>query len=195
MSREFEHLIDTSDLDPAERERLFRAHELLLAAGPPPELTAGIRQPPAPVVRLRARRRAAGALAAAAAVAAACFAGGYELAAGGGGMKVARSATMEDRQGRALASLRIGYMQQGGNWPVEMTVRGLPQQRNRAAYYLLLLWKDGKPAGVCGAFRVDAGQTTVHFDVPYRITRGTHWVVTAMRPGERYPGTVVLTTA
>jgi hypothetical protein len=32
------HELVGNDLDPAERERLERVHEMLIAAGPPPEL-------------------------------------------------------------------------------------------------------------------------------------------------------------
>ena len=75
-----------------------------------------------------------------------------------------------------------------------MTVRGLPEQANAHAYYLLLLWRHGKPAGICGAFRVDGGVTKLHFDVPYDIGASTKWVVTAVQPGVRYPGTVMMKT-
>ena len=134
------------------------------------------------------------ALVAAAVLVAAAFGGGY-LAGQGSGMHVVRSASLASAgSGRAFASLEVGRRYESGNWPIQMTVRGLPQQADARAYYLLLLWRDGKPAGVCGAFRVDGGATEVHFDVPYRITPATKWVVTAIKPGERYPGTVMMKT-
>ena len=42
MTREFNDWVDVDGLTPAERERLERVHALLVAAGPPPELTAAI---------------------------------------------------------------------------------------------------------------------------------------------------------
>ena len=39
----FDELVGT-DLDPRERDRLHRVHELLLAAGPPPDFTSGARR-------------------------------------------------------------------------------------------------------------------------------------------------------
>ena len=38
MSPDFDDLVGT-DLDPAERARLERVHDLLMAAGPPPDLS------------------------------------------------------------------------------------------------------------------------------------------------------------
>ena len=196
----FEDWIDADDLTPEERVRLERVHELLVEAGPPPALPTKLERPPAHMAQVipfprTVRRRMVLALVAAALLVAAAFAGGY-LAGQGDGMHVVRTAALQSPGGgRAFASLDIGRRYESGNWPIEMTVRGLPQQPDSRAYYLLLLWSNGKPAGVCGAFRVDGGATKVHFDVPYRITPGTKWVITAITPGERYPGTVMMKTA
>ena len=191
----FDDWVDVEGLTAAERARLERVHELLLEAGPPAALPSGLEHPPAHVIPLRSRRRTGlVALLAAAILVAAAFTGGY-FAGGGGGMHVVRQVSLEGTGGRAFASLDIGRRYESGNWPIEMTVKGLPEQPNERAYYLLLLWRNGKPAGVCGAFRVSGGKTKLHFDVPYRITPATRWVVTAIEPGERYPGTVMLKTA
>jgi hypothetical protein len=165
-------------------------------AGPPADLPERLQRPPANVIPFPVWRRRGALLAAAAAAAvAAAFAGGYVAGNSGGGMRVVREASLQSPgAGRAFASLQVGRRFGSGNWPIEMTVRGLPQQPNERAYYLLLLWRDGKPAGVCGAFRVNAGETKLHFDVPYRITPETRWVITAIQPGERYPGTVLMKT-
>jgi hypothetical protein len=59
-----------------------------------------------------------------------------------------------------------------------------------------MLWQNGKPAGICGTFKVGAnGVTKVAFNVAYKITKSTRWVVTEMTPGLRYPGHVVMTTS
>src|SRR5271156_6842610 len=60
---DFYDLIDTDDLSDDEEERLRRTHDLLLRVGPPPDLPAGLLQPPSE------RGEAA--------VAAAAFGGGY----------------------------------------------------------------------------------------------------------------------
>jgi hypothetical protein len=196
MTRRFEDWVDVEGLAPDERERLERVHRLLLAAGPPVDLPAGLERPPAQVIPLpfRRRRSTGVALVAAAALVAASLAGGYALGhAGKGGMTVVHTASLQSAGGgSAFASLEVGKRYESGNWPIEMTVSGLKTLTNDRAYYLLLLWHNGKPAGVCGAFRVVDGKTKVHFDVPYAINDSTHWVVTEIQPGTRYPGNVVM---
>src|ERR1700731_2260967 len=137
MTREFNDWVDVEGLSPAERERLERVHALLLAAGPPPELTAAIARPPAQVIQFPVwrRRPLVAALAAAVAVAGAAFGGGY-LAGHDGSMTVVRTAALQSSVGtRAFASLRIGERYESGNWPVEMTVQGLPAKPNSHDYY------------------------------------------------------------
>jgi hypothetical protein len=190
----FDDWVDIEGLTPAERSRLERVHELLLEAGPPAALPSGLEHPPAQVIPFRSRRRAGlVALLAAATLVAAAFAGGY-FAGHSGGMHVVREVSLQSTGGRAFASLGIGRRYESGNYPIQMTVKGLPEQANKKAYYLLLLWRNGKAAGVCGAFRVAGGSTKLHFDVPYKITPATRWVVTAIEPGQRYPGTVMMKT-
>jgi hypothetical protein len=196
----FDDWVDVEGLAPAERERLQRMHELLLEAGPPATLPTGRENAPDQVAevislgRAQRRRRGLVALLAAAVLVAAAFAGGY-FAGHGGGMHAVRQVSLQGTGGRSFASLAIGEKYSSGNWPIEMSIKGLPQQPNERAYYLLLLWRHGKPAGVCGAFRVSSGGSTkVHFDVPYKIDKSTRWVVTAIRPGQRYPGTVMMKT-
>jgi hypothetical protein len=198
VTREFEDWVDVEGLEPAERARLERVHELLLEAGPPAELPAGLERPPAQVIAFpRRRRNLVAALVAAAVLVAASFVGGYAAGHhGGNGTPVVKTAALASTDGgRALASLQIGKPYRSGNWPIEMTVRGLPAPTQARAYYLLLLWRHGRPAGICGAFRVSGlGATRVHFDVPYAITDSTRWVVTLIVPGGRYPGDVVMKT-
>ena len=67
MTPEFDELVG-QDLGREERERLERVHELLVAAGPPPDF------PSARAVELRPRRRRGALLAIAAALAVAAFA-------------------------------------------------------------------------------------------------------------------------
>jgi hypothetical protein len=95
----------------------------------------------------------------------------------------------------SVASLRIGKADAEGNWPLQLTVRGLLKLSGEA-YSSLMLAQNGKPGALCGTFDAGrAGSTTVTFSVPYRITCSTEWVVTKVSPEMKFPGAVVMTTA
>jgi hypothetical protein len=203
VTRELNRLVDLDGLDAREQERLHRVHNMLVAAGPPPELTPALAAPPAAtvesnVVPLKSRRRTVFAgLAFAAAVAAACFGGGYLLGNGTQpGIKAVEVVGMQGEQ-NSLASIKIGKVDSNGNWPMELTVNGLPQLPSRKDYYILMLEENGKPRFACGWFRVknSTTTTTVRFSVPYKITDDSRWVVTSMAPGMQFPGHVVMTTS
>ena len=80
MKPDFDELVGT-DLGPEERERLRRAHDLLIAAGPPPELPPALADPTGPpkadVIPFWNRRRNAVIAVLAAALAALAFGIGY----------------------------------------------------------------------------------------------------------------------
>jgi hypothetical protein len=206
VNREFDQLVDIVGLTPDEEQRLRRTHEMLVAAGPPPELTDALLHPPAPsadegahVIALPAfrRRPRATALVLAAAIAAACFGGGYLIAdqAHRSAINAVRVVALQGAQ-NSLASLRVGAADANGNNPIELTVNGLPKLKNPRAYYILMLVdENGKPGPMCGMFRVEDGTTSVRFSVPYKITPSTRWVVTAVSPGVHWPGHVVMTTS
>jgi hypothetical protein len=98
-------------------------------------------------------------------------------------------------QQNSEASLSVGSADGNGNWPLRLTVNGLKQLPDNSRYYLMV-WQDGKPAGFCGTFEVSRnGPTTVTFNVAYKITDSTKWVVTKLAPGVKFPGHVVMTTA
>jgi len=200
---DFRDLVDVEDLDPDEEQRLRRVHELLLQAGPPAELPPALTTPGAlpssEVVPFPVKRRPVTALLIAAAVAAAAFGGGYlaghAKSSGPAEFASARRVQMHPpHAGTALAVLRVASPDSGGNWPMEMTVRGLPEQTQRASYYELWLTRNGKPAAPCGSFRVHGAATTVRLSVPYPLKRFDGWVVTVQTPSGREPGPVVLTT-
>ena len=196
-------LIDFDDLDPEEELRLLRTHDLLLQAGPPAELPPGLVRPgatpTADVVPFPVKRRPLVALLIAAAIAAAAFGGGYLFGhskAKPAGFSAAHVVDMHPVNGATgqLAVLKVASPDSVGNWPMEMTVRGLPQQSERKAYYELWLTKHGKPLALCGTFRVHGDTTTVRFSVSYQVRKYDGWVVTAQVPGHAEPGKVVLTT-
>jgi len=169
---DFDELVG-EDLGPAERERLLRVHELLVEAGPPPELSS-----PAPVVLFPRRRRGA-LVAIAAALAVTVFTVG--VVAGdrsdgrGADFVVAMSGTPAAAD--ASASLAVFDIDEAGNWPMEMTVRRLAPAASGRPYELWLT-KDGKLAALCGGFLTDRdGSAIVPMNAPYDFTDFDGWVV------------------
>jgi hypothetical protein len=167
---DFDELVGGT-LEPRERARLRRAHEALLAAGPPPELPASLARPrPA-----RSRKRALLLpLAAALALAGASFAGGW-LARGGPDVDFTLGMRGTAAAPAATAELRVLAKDEAGNWPMEMTISGLPEGR-----YELVLTRAGKPAASCGHFLV-RGRTVTSLNAPYLLKAYDGWAV--IRPG------------
>jgi hypothetical protein len=170
MSPDLDDLIGEG-VDPAERDRLRRAHDALLVAGPPPELPAGLVHPPA-VAR---RPRPVLLLAATVAVAAAFFGGWF--AGGAGGEDPDFSLAMEGTGAAraASATLDVYPIDEAGNWPMKMRVSGLPDGR-----YELVLTRAGSPVVSCGVFLVE-GKTVAWLNAPYRLRQYDGWAV--IRPG------------
>jgi hypothetical protein len=193
-SPRFEDLVDPVD-DPQERDRLRGVHELLVQAGPPPELSPALATiaPPddsaATVDEERdfawlPRRRLGAGLVLVGAVLAATFGGGY-LAGGSGsdgsertaGIQISRSVALTG-DGNASAVVNVGRRDADGNWPMILTVRGLPPL-TEGDYYVLALSKDGKPTVTCGTFNVSTrGQRTLRMSAAYNLKGFDGWVVT-----------------
>jgi hypothetical protein len=198
----FDEIVGGDDLAPDEEARLRRVHDLLVLAGPPPDLSpeltappvAGDADPPEVAFLLRRRRGLTAVLALAAALAA--FAGGYAF--GHGKAKPAAFSTVRNVPMHGAPGthglIRVGAVDQVGNWPMLVEVSGLPQQPNRRAYYELWLTRNGKPVVSCGSFRVHGKTTRVHLTVPYSLAGDFGWVVTQQPPRVHEPGRVVLTT-
>ncbi len=170
----FDELVGT-DLSPAERERLRRVHDLLVAAGPPPEMPQLLASPP---LRALPRRRVA-ALLLAAALALGAFGGGWLLGAKNDEFDVRRAVPMRATANapNASALFELGYPDDDGNWPMLVTVRGLKPLPD-GGYYELLLTKDGRPVAVCGSFKVKSqGATTVRLGASYELSDFDGWVV------------------
>jgi hypothetical protein len=64
-----------------------------------------------------------------------------------------------------------------GNWPVEITVHGLPVREGGGAYALWLT-RAGRPSASCGAFAVGREAATVRLNCPYRLDGFDGWAVT-----------------
>jgi hypothetical protein len=172
MTPDFDELVGT-DLEPRERERLERVHELLVAAGPPPEPTG------AAVIDVRPRRRRGGVLAIAAALAVAAFALGAALVDGSDGRSVDFVETMTGTStaADASASLVVFDVDEAGNWPMELTIDGLPPAAGGRTYELWLT-RDGELEALCGGFLTDeTGSATVPMNAPYDFDESVGWVV------------------
>jgi anti-sigma-K factor RskA len=175
---DFDELV--GDVDPAERARLERVHELLVTAGPPPELPPELAdappEPRATVVAFPRRYRAA-ALGLAAAVAVIVFGVGYAIGRSTTPTE-AFTVAMTGADG-ASAQLVVFDKDEAGNWPMKLTVHGLPALRGHRRYELWLT-RRGKPVESCGTFAVvAAGETKVPLNAPYVLKDYDGWVVTA----------------
>ena len=175
----FDELVG-DDLDPRERDRLHRVHELLLVAGPPPDFTAGHEVPAATAAVHVLPRRSRGAIALlAAAIAVLVFALGYLSGARSddpGTFEVVGmtgAGTAQDASGR----LEIFDVDEFGNWPMLLEAKGLrPLPDGRL--YELWLTKDGRLAEPCGRFAAEKdGVTVVPLNAPYRLDEYDDWVV------------------
>lgn len=195
----FEDMVGGEGLSPDDEARLRRVHDLLVQAGPPPDLPPALERPPtepaqAEIVQfpLLPRRRWALTAVAAAALALLAFAGGYLV---GHAKPIAfqTQRVVPMHGGNALALLRVGRKDGAGNWPMQLEVNNLPQQP-RPGYYELWLTRRGKPVAPCGSFRVNARTTTVRLSVPYDFSHFDGWVVTRQGADDHGAGPVVLRT-
>jgi hypothetical protein len=175
------------DVSPDELERLVRVHELLVRAGPPPELPGELAAAPEPeaTVAMLPKRHWRPLAALAAALALAAFGVGWLAASAGdsGGesfpsidFRVPMAGT--PAAPNAVASIAVAERDEAGNWPLAMTIRNLPPN----ASYELWLTKKGKLAALCGPFRTE-GDSVAYLNAPYRLRQYDGWVVT--RAGEK----------
>jgi hypothetical protein len=195
------------DVDPTERDRLLRVHDLLVEAGPPPELSPELEEVQWPdealaPLRLRRRdreRRRSPLLVAAVllTVATAGFLLGQATDNGSqSGFDTRRvvnlSGTRLDRD--AVGTLQLGARNRAGNWSMLLHVRRL-QPLPEGGYYDLYLTRGGKPTALCGSFSVDpTGEAIVRlsaaYDLPHFDKNG--WIITRQVPPNHEPTDVVL---
>jgi Anti-sigma-K factor rskA len=178
------------DVPPAELERLGRVHDLLMRAGPPPELPGELAEAPEPdaTVALLPKRHWRPLAALAAALALAAFGVGWLAASAGDSdgeafppidFRVPMAGT--PAAPHAVASIAVAERDEAGNWPLAMTIRGLPELPPGKSYELWLT-KKGRLAALCGPFRVH-GDSVTYLNAPYRLSQYDGWVVT--RTGEK----------
>lgn len=172
---DFDELVG-APLAAGERERLLRVHELLIEAGPPPDLKTE-----SAVVPLRPRRRRAALVAIAAALGLGLFAAGWVVGERSGEPGtfdvVAMTGTAYTTGLRG--SITIYDVDEAGNWPMKLEVEGLEPSPDRKLYELWLT-KEGKLAAYCGTFLAEPdGTTVVPLNAPYRFKDFDGWVVVA----------------
>lgn len=180
------------DTSPEERERLQRVHDLLLQAGPPPELPPTLAEAPVPTDAPRQRdefswlpgRRSGRLITLAVAGAVVALAIGYLIGRHGASFQTEVSNTLHGTPAapHAAAVLDIGKLDTAGNWPLRLKVSGL-HPLPRGGYYELWLTKGGRPRASCGTFRVQAGETSVRLNAPYDFRHYSGWIVVRKLPG------------
>jgi hypothetical protein len=189
-----------NDLTPEERARLERVHELLVAAGPPPELPPRLAEPDleghkGSNVSFLPRRRAGLMLGLAAAIALIAFLGGFISGQHHAPFDEQNALPMHSTVGAVTASavIHLGKADSAGNWPLKLDVKNLPSLPRGQYYEMFLTRGSDLRAASCGTFRVSGSSQEVRLNAPYDLRGFDGWIVTREQPGSsRHP--VVLTT-
>jgi anti-sigma-K factor RskA len=202
---DFDELVGR-DVPPEERARLYRAHQLLIQAGPPPELSPDLDTVPWPdeaLTPLWGRPKKTGfrrPLVLAAALASALVVG-LVLGQATSSSKSSINAWQTIRLGgtqlasNASGTLELARRDSQGNYEMVLRVKGLPRLAG-SGYYTLDLTKDGKAVVPCGTFNVN-GETVVRMNAAYDLAHfdKNGWVVTRETPGHFQHDQIVLKPA
>lgn len=175
---DFDDLVG-DELDASERKRLERVHELLIAAGPPPDLSTDLDAPPRAASVHPLPRRRLRLVAIAAAFGVFVFATGFLASNRVDEYGTFDVVTMSGTDAAEGASARIEIFDRdaAGNWPMEIDVTGLPPSEDGRRYELWLT-QEGQPAELCGTFLADLdGTTVVPMNAPWRFDEFDGWVV------------------
>jgi hypothetical protein len=187
----FDELIG-SEPEGSERNRLRSVHELLVEAGPPPELTPEIEAGPTLAMTLNRARRAKKAarsrrmlvpLIAAAALLTLVIGLASGLGSKGHYPTIALQGTVFAPN--ASGALEILRPKAGEKQPMRITVSGLPSSKHSP--YVVYLVRNGHVAAPCGSFAVTDPNRTVTRTLhsPYRLSADDSWIVKG-RVGLRY---------
>lgn len=189
----FDELIG-EEPDGAERARLRNVHDLLLEAGPPPELTPEVASGPTLAMtlgrpRAHSSRRRAYALTAVAAALVALVVG---LAVTGNSHHTTYPAfTLHGTTLAPNASGSLYFLKAQSPRPqLKLEVKGLPAV---AKPYVVYLVRNGRPVAPCGSFTVSNPhrELTTVITSPYRLQGSDQWIVTASGPGTGIGPTVL----
>jgi hypothetical protein len=203
---DFDELIG-ADVSREERARLYRTHELLVQAGPPPELAPEMDAVPWPddalqplFGRKRKRGSARRVLVLAAALVTAVVVGlliGQATTSSDTATSLKAKETVQLRGTSlargAFATLKLGNEDEAGNWPMVLHITGLRKLSN-GGYYALYLTKGGRPLVSCGTINVD-GATSVRLSAAYVLEHfdKNGWVVVRQTPANNFrPNQIVL---
>jgi hypothetical protein len=198
----FDELAGGDDLSPEEAARLERVHNLLIEAGPPPELPPHLLQEPDPEGGRRdnvyglPRRRTGMLLGIAAALVLTAFLGGFVYGTRHAPFNEDFSVPMHGTAAGspAKAVIHVGKIDSAGNWPLKVDVENLPELPKGQYYEMFLSRGPDKRAASCGTFRVSGSTDDIRLNAPYRLNAFNGWIVTREKPGSaKHP--VVLTTA
>jgi len=199
MRSDFDELAGGGDLAHDEAERLRHVHELLVTAGPPPELPPHLEAGPTLGMTMTRPKRRPGRrialLAAALSVLVLVFVFGY--IAGNSGSGLGHTTTLQLKgttaAPNALASLRILPGDGSGNWPMKLAATGLPKL-GKGGYYEVFLFRNGRIYAPCGGFVAKSSSSAVDvtLNAPYTLKPHDTWVVTIQKAGDRRAGPIVL---
>jgi hypothetical protein len=185
-----------------ERERLRRAHEYLLTAGPLPELPPSLEQPPLVEDRHEPSgafallpRRSGRIMTLAAGFAAMTLVIGYVIGHHGASFDQVQAVEMHGtaQAPRASGLIKVAQRDSNGNFPLEVSVNGL-RPLPRGSYYVLYLNKGKRPVAICGSFLVRENATTVRMSAPYDYHKFSGWTVAVYKVGKSKPGPTLLAT-
>jgi hypothetical protein len=101
---------------------------------------------------------------------------GWLLGGGGGGRQEVRSYELSGAGG-ATGTVTVFRADDAGNWPLELSVTGLPTSSSRAPTYQLWLSDRGRPTRAVGAFLTREGEADVELSVPTQPSAVDGWVV------------------
>ncbi len=185
MSQKPALLDDVVAADDPDRPRLQQVHDLLVAAGAPPELPPSLLgAPAAPKSSSITFPRRRYTTIAAVAVAATVLVGiGYTIGGRHGPEKPVKTIAMRGNAG-ASASIALLAPDKAGNWPMRLEIEGLPALPSGKSYTLWLT-NGGRLAASCGSFVVADGTTRVPLNAPYKLGQFDNWVI--VRTGTTIP--------
>lgn len=197
---DFDELIG-DEVPAEERDRLRRTHELLVQAGPPPELSPDLESVPwpeesqLPLTKPLHRRPVLLAAAVLTLVGIGFVVGQATAPNSSSSLQSERTIRLAGTQldPNATAKLELGKGDANGNWPMVLHVNGL-NTLPRGGYYDLYLTKGGKPVVLCGTFNVAGRQAVIRMSAAYDLSHFDRngWVVTRQLPGHFQPTDVVL---